>query len=80
MWDLPQPPASGKGDTRILLHDTFLATPLINPSDGYTEEKFSGADVVGTNTSVIGRAIDAFAHHVLDDSQESCILVDLQGM
>ncbi|KAM5544111.1 hypothetical protein V8D89_002297 [Ganoderma adspersum] len=79
VWDLPQPPASSKDDTRVLLHDTFLATPLINPSDGYTEKKFSGADVVGANTSVIGRAVDAFAHHVLDDSQESCILVDLQG-
>ncbi|KAL1938194.1 hypothetical protein VTO73DRAFT_11838 [Trametes versicolor] len=66
-------------DNRTLLHDTFLATRLISKEDGYKETKFSGADKAGQNSTVLGRAIDAFAHHSLVDSNETCVLVDLQG-
>ena len=80
--DLPPPPDdldAPSVDTRALIYTTFLATPLVDKADGYTERKFSGSLQVGQNKDVIGRAIDAFAHHVLDDSQGTCILVDLQG-
>ncbi|TFK78178.1 hypothetical protein K466DRAFT_507683 [Polyporus arcularius HHB13444] len=80
---IPPPPMDlneASPDPRALLYTTFLATPLIDKSEGYEERKFSGSLQVGQNKDVIGRAIDAFAHHVLDDSQNTCILVDLQGM
>ncbi|KAI0719351.1 hypothetical protein C8T65DRAFT_736687 [Cerioporus squamosus] len=79
---LPPPPMDlnePSPDTRALLYTTFLATPLVDKLEGYVERKFSGSLQVGQNKDVIGRAIDAFAHHVLDDSQNTCILVDLQG-
>ncbi|KAL7278868.1 hypothetical protein ACG7TL_006699 [Trametes sanguinea] len=66
-------------DNRALIHDTFLATRLIPKADGYTEVKFSGAHETGRNTTAVGRAIDTFAHHVLVDSNYTCVLVDLQG-
>ncbi|OSD05402.1 hypothetical protein PYCCODRAFT_1475446 [Trametes coccinea BRFM310] len=79
------PPLSGSNNPeevqkRPLLYYSFLATPLIPKSDGYVEKKFSGSLEVGQNNdSQIGRALDAFAHHVLVDSDETCVLVDLQG-
>lgn len=63
-----------------LLFDTFLAVPLVSVADGYTEHKFSGGLQVGHNDhSLIGRVVDAFAHHVLLDSERTCVFADLQG-
>ena len=75
----PQSPDANAADERAVLFRTFLASPLIKKSSGYNEKKFSGALQIGHNSTVIGRAVDAFAHHVLLDSLRTCILVDLQG-
>lgn len=65
-----------------LLWNTFLAVPYIDLSEGYAANtKFSGSFEAGNNsTSPFGRAVDAFAHHVLEESQHTCVLVDLQGI
>ncbi|RDX41372.1 hypothetical protein OH76DRAFT_1333379, partial [Lentinus brumalis] len=78
---LPDSPLEQGAHARALLYPTFkfLATPLVDKSHGYTERKFSGSLQVGLNKDALGRAIDAFAHHVLDDSSRTCVLVDLQG-
>ncbi|KAH9884128.1 hypothetical protein C8Q73DRAFT_796360 [Cubamyces lactineus] len=78
-WDLGFVPSPNEVDERLLIYDTFLATRLIRKADGYVEMKFSGAHETGKNTTPIGRVVDAFAHHVLVDSNYTCVLVDLQG-
>jgi hypothetical protein len=69
----------GEKDNRSLIFATFLATPLLSTGGLYTERKFSGCDEAGDNADDIGRAVDAFAHHVLVDSMGSIVLTDLQG-
>jgi hypothetical protein len=76
---MPPPPSYKNPDTRSLLFRTFLAAPLLELR-GATERKFSGNEVAGQNTDDDGAVIDAFAHSVLVDSQETILLVDLQGI
>jgi hypothetical protein len=63
-----------------LVFETFLAAPLLDMSNSYTERKFSGSTVAGHSIDVVGSAIDAYAHHVLVDSDWTLLLTDLQGM
>ncbi|KAI0367997.1 hypothetical protein BV20DRAFT_1054383 [Pilatotrama ljubarskyi] len=64
--NLPSHEASGSEDTI--------------ESQGYKEHKFSGTFEIGDNDdSVLGQTVDAFAHHVLVDSDHTCVFVDLQG-
>ena len=77
--DISPTPKDGEKDNRPLIFATFLATLLLSTSGLYTECKFSGCDEAGDNTDDIGRAVDAFAHHVLVDSMGSIVLTDLQG-
>jgi hypothetical protein len=78
--DIGMPPAEGEEDNRALIFPDFLATPLLSTAGLYTERKFSGSNEAGDSVDDIGRAIDAFAHHVLVDSHGSFLLTDLQGM
>jgi len=77
--DIGTPPAEGEEDNRALIFSDFLATPLLSTAGLYTERKFSGSNEAGDSVDDIGRAIDAFAHHVLVDSHGSFLLTDLQG-
>ncbi|THH28071.1 hypothetical protein EUX98_g6111 [Antrodiella citrinella] len=68
-------------NAKALMYTSFLATPLIDTQDDFGPLiKFSGSVGPGSNThSAVGIAVDAFAHHVLVDSEGACIFVDLQG-
>ena len=77
--DVSPPPFEGNKDDQTLIFKTFLAVPLLSTSGLYTERKFSGSDEAGDSVDETGRAIDAFAHHVLVDSHGSFLLADLQG-
>ncbi|KAJ3534968.1 hypothetical protein NMY22_g6696 [Coprinellus aureogranulatus] len=58
-------------------HDTFLAVPYLVSAE---ERKFSGADEAGHNPNdVLGRWMDAYSHHVCEDSNGAIVLTDLQG-
>lgn len=67
-------------DTSSLVFETFLAAPLLDISGLYTERKFSGSTTARASIDVVGSAIDAYAHHVLVDSNGTLLLTDLQGM
>lgn len=67
-------------DMSSLVFKTFLAAPLLDMSSLYTERKFSGSTTAGHSIDVVGSAIDAYAHHVLVDSDGSLLLTDLQGL
>lgn len=54
--------------------------PLLDMSGLYTERKFSGSTTAGHSVDVVGSAIDAYAHHVLVDSDGTLLLTDLQCM
>ncbi|KAJ2935154.1 hypothetical protein H1R20_g1900, partial [Candolleomyces eurysporus] len=65
-----------------LYHDTFLAVPYITIPKG-AERKFSGTNSAGKNNQAddnIGRWMDAYAHHVLEDSDGYLVITDLQGV
>ncbi|KIK73680.1 hypothetical protein PAXRUDRAFT_177766, partial [Paxillus rubicundulus Ve08.2h10] len=76
---VPPPPSEGVDD-RTFLWPVFLATPLLPSGSMYEEVKFSGNLDVGNNHDVLGRAVDAFAHHVVCDSDRTILLSDLQGI
>ena len=73
-------PHIGEEDLRSLSFPTFLVAPLVATTGLYTERKFSGSDAAGNNLDEVGRVVDAYAHHVLVDSQGSYLLTDLQGL
>jgi hypothetical protein len=73
-------PTDDTDDNRTLLYQTFLAAPYIPHGDGYTEEKWSGTYEAGNNDTPLGRVMDAFAHHSLIDSNNTAVIVDLQGI
>jgi hypothetical protein len=66
-------------DERSMLYKHFLATPFIKCLPGVVERKFSGTDDVGHNDDVMGRVVDAYAHHVVVDSHGEYLIVDIQG-
>lgn len=66
-------------DVRTFVFQEFLATPFLVTNGLYKEIKFSGNMTAGKNTGTIGRAVDAFAHHVLVDSEYTVMFADLQG-
>ncbi|GLB37946.1 hypothetical protein LshimejAT787_0409970 [Lyophyllum shimeji] len=66
-------------ETSSLVFETFLAAPLLDTANLYTERKFSGSTTAGQSIDVVGSAIDAYAHHVLVDSEGTFLLTDLQG-
>ena len=59
--------------------NTFLAAPFLDTSTLYVERKFSGSTTAGRSKDIVGSAIDAYAHHVLLDSNGELLLTDLQG-
>ncbi|KAH6885541.1 kinase-like domain-containing protein [Coprinopsis sp. MPI-PUGE-AT-0042] len=64
-----------------LVYETFLAVPFLERTAHLHEErKFSGAREAGANPDVLGRWMDAYAHHVLLDSMGYIVLTDLQGL
>jgi hypothetical protein len=67
-------------DTTSLVFETFLAAPLLDMSNLYSIRKFSGSTTAGRSIDIVGSAIDAYAHHVLVDSDGLLVLTDLQGM
>ena len=62
-----------------LVFKTFLAMPYLSKKPPYEERKFSGSIKAGHSIDVLGQVMDAYAHHVLDDSNGSVLLTDLQG-
>lgn len=66
-------------DDRTFLWTLFLATPLLPTGSMFNEVKFLGHLDVGNNRDALGRAVDAFAHHVVCDSDKTVLLSDLQG-
>jgi hypothetical protein len=67
-------------DRRTLVYKMFLAAPYVPHGDGYLEQKWSGTDQAGDNTSHIGCVMDTFTHHTLVDSNQTAVVVDLQGV
>jgi len=54
--------------------------PLILIDLMHQEKKFSGTREAGKNgETFLGTALDAYAHHVLDDSSGMFLLADIQG-
>lgn len=78
--DIGALPADGTKDQRTLVYRTFLAAPYIPHGEGYSEDKWSGTDQAGNNNDHLGHVMDAFAHHSLVDSNNTAVIVDLQGM
>ncbi|KAG6848070.1 hypothetical protein H0H93_003661 [Arthromyces matolae] len=76
--DLQSPPEGDEKDTRSLLFPEFLAAPLLLTRGLYSERKFSGCEEAGNNKDPIGAAVDAYAHHVLVDSEGTYLMTDLQ--
>jgi len=75
------PTSSGDKPTGpALLFDMFLATPCLPTTPLYTEQKFSGSCMPGKNDDVLGQVMDAYAYHILVDSEGTILLSDLQGM
>lgn len=69
-----------ESDDRSLVYDTFLVVPLLSTGGFFEERKFSGNSQIGRNDSdFAGIMVDAFAHHVLDYTNGSYMLADLQG-
>ena len=66
-------------DDRTFIFPEFLAAPLLTINGLYKETKFSGNTSAGKNFGVVGRAVDAFAHHVVIDSGYTVVFADLQG-
>jgi myosin-heavy-chain kinase len=66
-------------DDHTFLWTLFLATPLIPTGSMHKEVKFSENLNVGNNHDILGYAVDAFAHHVVCDSDKTVLLSDLQG-
>ncbi|KAG6885108.1 hypothetical protein C0992_005462 [Termitomyces sp. T32_za158] len=63
-----------------LMFESFLAAPLLDTSTLYTERKFSGSVIAGHSVDVVGVVLDAYAHHVLVDTNGDMVLTDLQGI
>ncbi|KAJ3849051.1 kinase-like domain-containing protein, partial [Lentinula lateritia] len=63
-----------------LLFDTFLVVPLLQTKGVFTERKFSGNTQTGDNTDYIGEVVDAFVHHVLEETNRTSMLADIQGV
>jgi hypothetical protein len=64
----------------IPLFDTILVVPLLCKGGLYKEVRFSGNEQVGNNRNDrLGMAIDAFAHHVVEDTSGGIVFADLQG-
>jgi hypothetical protein len=77
----PPPITKEEADNRSLIYGTFLATPLLPfGKPGFIEDKWSGTNQTGDNETAISRALAAFAHHSVVDSNRTCVLVDLQGL
>ncbi|KAH7903950.1 kinase-like domain-containing protein, partial [Hygrophoropsis aurantiaca] len=66
-------------DNRSLYYSTFMAAPLLDLANGWHEEKWSGTCETGDNETHVARVLNAFSHHSLIDSANTCLLVDLQG-
>ena len=64
---------------RSLLYDTFLVVPLLQTKGLYDERKFSGNTETGDNGDYVGEVVDAFAHHVLEETSCTFMLADIQG-
>jgi myosin-heavy-chain kinase len=64
---------------RSLIRRSFLAADLL-PLKACEEMKFSGNEDFTPNVSQIGKAMDAFAHHVLSETNNSILPADLQGL
>ena len=58
---------------------TFLAAPLLLAGE-CKEMKLTGNDEFNIHDSEIGRAMDAFTHHVWAETGGNMIPADLQGM
>ncbi|KAK7018707.1 hypothetical protein VNI00_018300 [Paramarasmius palmivorus] len=75
------PLEDGDDEDRSLVFDTFLAAPLLEiAGSGSEERKFSGNSQTGRNIDIIGQAIDAFAHHVVEETEGAYLFADIQGI
>ncbi|KAF9456117.1 kinase-like domain-containing protein [Collybia nuda] len=70
----------GMEDTRSLIYNTFLASPLLDINSNTKERKFLENNNTSPNTDPLGHIIDAYIHHALLDSDMSILLVDVQGI
>ncbi|KAK7690806.1 hypothetical protein QCA50_005906 [Cerrena zonata] len=78
----PDPLLSGTSeeDNRTVLHDTFLAVPLLNRGSLYTEVKWCGSLDITNHQDTLGQTIEAYIHHALVDSDHEWLLADIQGI
>ncbi|KAF5334157.1 hypothetical protein D9758_014812 [Tetrapyrgos nigripes] len=68
-------------DNTSLVFNTFLVVPLLDFGGLFVERKFSGNNEVGKNdANRLGQVMDAFAHHVIDDSNGEFVFADIQGL
>ncbi|KAJ7868534.1 kinase-like domain-containing protein [Mycena olivaceomarginata] len=58
-------------------HHAWIVDPLLSTIQ---TTKFSGTDVAGSNGGLFGVTCDALAHFSLEDSMESLVFVDIQGI
>jgi len=77
-------PSYGTPDTRLMLFNSFLTTPLLN-LDGKTEQRFTdhnglfGDDDEASLTDM-DLLIGAFTHFTLSSSHGTLIVTDVQGI
>lgn len=57
----------------------FLATRRFKMTALHEERKFSGSVKAGQSIDIGGQIMDAYAHHILVDTEGRMILADLQG-
>lgn len=58
----------------------FLQHPFWTPQACTLRGSLAAAPPAGCSNDIVGSAIDAYAHHVLVDSNGTFLLTDLQGM
>jgi hypothetical protein len=54
--------------------------PLLQTKGIYTERKFSGNEEIGFNDDHAGQVVDAFAHHILEETGGRFMMADIQGI
>ncbi|KAG1878132.1 hypothetical protein DFJ58DRAFT_835755 [Suillus subalutaceus] len=72
-------PKNGK-DLCSLIFSVFMVLPLLLTGALYKEIKFSRSEKVGANNDSLDSAMNAYAHHVVVNSEHEIVISDIQGI
>ncbi|KAG2071080.1 hypothetical protein BDR04DRAFT_1016937, partial [Suillus decipiens] len=75
---LADAPKNGE-DSCSLVFSVFMVLPLLLTGALCKEIKFSESEEVGVNEDSLGGAVDAYAHHVIIDSEHEIVISYIQG-